>query len=404
MTVYALFFGSLILLSGRIGALVGARRALLTGAGVFVVASLAGGLASSPGMLIAARAFQGAGAALAAPSVLVLLTAITKPGPQRARAMALFVLATASGAAVGLIIGGLLTGAFGWRSVMFVNVPIGVAIIAGGMFFLQELPRQSQKLDAGGAFTSTLAMAAAVYGFTVMADEGVTHPPVMIALSVAAVSLAALIAVERGNPAAVMPLSFFSSLRTAGPLLAMLLIPAGQVCYLYFTTLVTQQRLGYTPLQTGLVLMPYTLALILSNQLTPLLVTRHGERLIGSVGIGGLTAGITGMAWAVYDSTAVTALILPSIVLGISAGLTFAPVTGMIMRQAPDGNSAAAASLLQGLQQLGGAIGLSVVIGGGHSYTGAFLTTALFPLIALALFTGGALRIDPLTATSKGQS
>ncbi|WP_229067437.1 hypothetical protein [Actinoplanes sp. DH11] len=105
-----------------------------------------------------------------------------------------------------------------------------------------------------------------------------------------------------------------------------------------------------------------------------------------------------------YDSTAVTALILPSIVLGISAGLTFAPVTGMIMRQAPDGNSAAAASLLQGLQQLGGAIGRSVVIGGGHSYTGAFLTTALFPLIALALFTGGARRIDSLTATSKGQS
>ncbi|WP_229067436.1 MFS transporter [Actinoplanes sp. DH11] len=153
VTVYALFFGGLILLSGRIGALVGARRALLTGAGVFVVASLAGGLAFSPGMLIAARAFQGAGAALAAPSVLVLLTAITKPGPQRARAMALLVLATACGAAVGLIIGGLLTGAFGWRPVMFVNVPIGVAIIAGGLFFLQELPRQSQKLDAGGAFT-----------------------------------------------------------------------------------------------------------------------------------------------------------------------------------------------------------------------------------------------------------
>jgi MFS family permease len=125
VTVYALVLGGLILLSGKIGVLIGARRTLLAGAAVFVVASMAGGFASSPGLLITARALQGAGAALAAPSVLVMLTAITTPGPRRARAMALFVLATGSGAAAGLIIGGLLTDAFGWRSVMFVNVPVG---------------------------------------------------------------------------------------------------------------------------------------------------------------------------------------------------------------------------------------------------------------------------------------
>ncbi|MBU2665519.1 MFS transporter [Actinoplanes bogorensis] len=404
VTVYALFFGGLILLSGKIGTLIGARRALLTGAAIFVVASAAGGLASTPGILIAARAFQGAGAALAAPSVLVLLTAITTPGPQRARAMALFVLATGSGAAAGLIIGGLLTEAFGWRSVMFVNVPVGVAILAGGFAFLTELPRTKQKLDVGGAVTSTLAMAAAVYGFTLMGDKGFAHPAVIAALTVAAVALAVLIAVERGNPDAVLPLSFFRSWHSSGPLLAMLVIPAGQVCYLYFTTLVTQQQLGYTPVQTGMILVPFTLALILANQLTPHLLSRHGERLIGSLGIAGLTAGIAAMAWAVSGPVTVTTLILPSVVLGLSAGLTFAPVTAMIMNRAPDGNTAAAASLLQGMQQLGGAIGLSVIIAGGHTYAGAFLATAAFPLIALALFTRGTRHSSPLTATAKGHS
>lgn len=348
VTVYALFFGGLILLSGKIGTLIGARRALLAGAAVFVIASMAGGVASSPGMLIAARALQGAGAALAAPSVLVLLTAITSPGPQRARAMALFVLATGSGAAGGLLVGGLLTDVFGWRSVMFVNVPVGVAIIAGGLSLLKARPPQRQN-----------------------------H--------------------------AVMSLAFFSSPRSAGPLLAMLVIPAGQVCYLYFTTLVTQQRLGYAPLQTGLVLVPFTLALILSNQITARLVTRYGERVIGSAGMAGLAAGIAGMAWAVHGPVTVAALVLPSVVLGLSAGLTFAPVTSVIMDQAPEGNTAAAASLLQGMQQLGGAMGLSVVIAGGHSYSGAFLTAAVFPVIALVLFTGGARRISPLVATLKGQ-
>ncbi len=174
ITAYAVAFAGLILLSGRIGSVIGARRALMIGVAVFVIASMAGGLAPNAEVLVAARVVQGIGAAIAAPSTLVLLVANTTEGRNRARAMALFVLAAGSGAAIGLILGGILTTGFGWRWVMFVNVPIGTLIVLGAVLFLRETERIPARLDLGGAATSTITMVALVFGFTSAAAHGWT--------------------------------------------------------------------------------------------------------------------------------------------------------------------------------------------------------------------------------------
>jgi MFS family permease len=285
VTAYALTFGGLILLSGKVGSMIGPRRALILGVTAFVIASIAGGLATSAGFMVAARALQGVGAAVAAPSVMVLLMGITTPGPQRSRAMAMFVFAVGAGAAVGLLAGGVLTQTLGWEWVMFVNAPIGVLVLFGAMRNLPEMERRRTSLDVGGAAASILAMVALVFAFTSAADRGWTSSSVLGAFTVAVLSLVVLIVCERRHPHPVMPLAFFSSMRSAGPLLSMLVIPAGQVGFLFFTTLLTQQVLGFTPIQTGLALVPFTLGLIATNQLTPRLLPRLGERVIGIAGL-----------------------------------------------------------------------------------------------------------------------
>jgi EmrB/QacA subfamily drug resistance transporter len=403
VTAYALTFGGLILLSGKVGSMIGPRRALILGVAVFVIASIAGGLAGSAGILVAARTLQGAGAALAAPSVLVLLMGITAPGPQRSRAMAMFVLAVGAGAAVGLLAGGVLTQTLGWRWVMFVNAPIGVPVLLGAVRNLPEMERRRTSLDVGGAAASILAMVALVFAFTSAADRGWTSPLVLGAFAVAVVSLVLLVVCEHRHPHPVMPLAFFSAMRGAGPLLSMLVVPAGQVGFLFFTTLLTQQVLGFTPVQTGFALVPFTLGLIATNQLTPRLLPRLGERVIGSAGLSGLVLGIAWMALVAADAgpdTSTVTVLLPSVLLGAGAGATFAPVTAVIMHQAPAEHIGAAAALNQGLQQLGGAMGLAALTSvlattGGldHGLGATLLATAAFPLAGLALFGVWARRI-----------
>jgi MFS family permease len=273
ITAYALVFGGLVLLSGKVGSIIGPRRALLLGASIFIVASAFGGFAVTPAMLVAARVLQGLGAALAAPSTLVLLMAITKPGPQRTRAMSLFVIAIGSGAALGLVLGGVLTTSFGWASVMFINVPIGLVVLVGIHLLVPEA-QSPARLDIGGALASTTVMAAMVYGLITAASAGWRNGWVVASFALAVAGLVTLVMIERHHPSPVVPLAFFTSMRSAAPFLAMLLIPAGQFGFLYFATLFTQNILGYTPLQTGLAILPFTSALVLANLLTPRLVAR----------------------------------------------------------------------------------------------------------------------------------
>ncbi|MHA6615742.1 MFS transporter [Pseudonocardia sp. DLS-67] len=403
VTSYALVFGGLVLLSGRVGSIIGPRRALLIGISVFVAASAFGGLAVTPGMLITARVLQGVGAALAAPSTLVLLMSITEPGAQRARAMSLFVVSIGLGAALGLLLGGALTSGLGWEWVMFVNVPIGAVVFFGVRALVPEADRHPGRLDVGGAVFSTIGMLALVHGLTAAADQGWGSARVIASFVVAGAGLVALVLTERRHGAPVVPLTFFTRTAVAAPLLAMMLIPAGQFGFLYFAALYTQGVLGFSPLQTGLSVLPFTAGMLATNSTVGRLVTRYGERVVGSAGMIGLLTGLVWLSRLTPDSGYLGGLLGPFLLLGLGAGLTIAPLTAVVMHNAPRAHLGAASSLNQAMQQLGGSVGLAVlstVFAGtaGASGPAAGISTALtvaaaFPLLALLLFAVWARRI-----------
>jgi EmrB/QacA subfamily drug resistance transporter len=413
VTAYPLAFGGLILLSGKIGSIVGARLALIVGVAVFIVASAMGGFAPTPEVLVAARVLQGVGAAIAAPSTLVLLVANTTEGENRARAMSLFVLAAGSGGAIGLILGGFLTTSFGWEWVMFVNVPIGILIVIGAALFLHETDRVPAKLDFGGAAVSTIGMVALVYGFTRAASHGWTDVQTLVSFVVAIAALVSLIFIERRHISPVVQLHFFSRMRTATPLLGMLLVPAGMFGFFYFVALFTQHVLGFDPLGTGLALLPFVASMLVTNELAPRIVPRIGEKVIGVVGLSGMVVGLIWLGQLSATSTFLTGILGPAIVLGISAGLTFAPLTSIAMDQAPKGEVSAASSLLQGMQQLGGSIGVAVlttvfisvtaISGEAHGISTTLLIGAAFPAAALVLFAIWGRRIPLKTGDEAGE-
>jgi EmrB/QacA subfamily drug resistance transporter len=396
VTAYALAFAGLMLLSGKVGSMIGAKRALMIGTVVFIVASAAGGLAVSSEMLVISRVVQGIGAAIAAPSTLVLLIANTRPGAQRSRALALFVLAAGSGGAIGLILGGILTTSFGWEWVMFVNVPIGIVIVAGAALFLTETARTRARLDIGGAAASTIGMVALIYGFTTASSEGWGSPIVVVSFAVAVASLVTLVLIERKHVSPVVPLTLFANRRSAVPFVAMMLVPAGMFAFFYFIALFTQQVLGFDALGTGLALLPFVITMVITSQLAPRLLTLIGEWIVGAVGLAFLGGGLLWLSELSATSTFLNGILGPIVVMGIGAGLTFAPLTAVVMHHAPEEHVSAASSLLQTMQQLGGSIGVAALttvfisaaaIGGeAHGIATAILGGVAFVGLAFVLF------------------
>lgn len=361
VTAYALAFAGLMLLSGRVGGLIGAKRALIIGTLVFIVASAIGGFAPTAEILVAARVLQGIGAALAAPSTLVLLVANTRPGTHRARAMSLFVIAAGSGGAIGLILGGVLTTNFGWEWVMFVNVPIGLIIVVGALLYLKETERIHARLDFAGAAVSSIAMVALVFGFTTAASHGWSNELVLVSFSVAVLAIATLIFLERRHSHPVVQLALVSSMRKAVPYIAMLLVPAGMFGFFYFVTLFTQNVFHFDALGTGLSLVPFVLTMMVTNQLAPNLIPRLGEKVMAVIGLALLAGGLLWLGQITPESTFLNGLLAPMLLMGVGAGFTFAPLSSIVMSQAPSGEVGAASSLLQAMQQLGGSIGVAVL-------------------------------------------
>jgi EmrB/QacA subfamily drug resistance transporter len=396
VTAYALAFAGLMLLSGKVGSMIGAKRALIIGTLVFIIASAAGGLAPTAEVLVAARIVQGIGAAIAAPSTLVLIMASTTPGKQRNRALSLFVLASGSGGAIGLILGGVLTTGFGWEWVMFVNVPVGILIVIGGILFLRETDRERARLDFGGAVASTIGMIALIYGFTTAASAGWTDPIALAAFGVALVSLAALVLIERRHHSPVVPLQLFRGPRNVAPLVAMLLVPAGMFAFFYFITLYTQQVLKFSALGTGLALLPFVVVLVVVSQVVPRFLSRIGEWIVGAVGLGLLATGLLWLSRLDSHDTFVTGILGPILVMGVGAGMTFAPITAVVMDRAPEEHVSAASSVLQTMQQLGGSIGVAAlttvfisvtaVNGEAGGVAAAVLGGAVFVIIAFVLY------------------
>ena len=327
LNAYTLTFGGLLLLGGRTGDILGRRRVFLAGIALFTAASLAGGLAQSAGWLLTARAAQGVGGAFATPAVLAMIAASFADGRERARALGIYTGVVMGGGSLGLVLGGVITEWVSWRWVLFINVPIGIAVLLAAPLFLPETPRQPGHFDVLGALTSTAGMVSLVYGIIRAAADGWGNPVALGALAAAAVLLTGFLYHESRARQPITPLRLFADRRRAGSYLTRLLIVAGMFGMFFFLTQFVQEILGFSPLRAGISFLPMTAALFGVSRLSPRLVSRFRP---WTLMVTGMLPVVAGMAWLSRISlgTGYLAGVLgPMLLIGAGMGVVFVPLT-----------------------------------------------------------------------------
>jgi EmrB/QacA subfamily drug resistance transporter len=362
LNAYTLTFGGLLLLGGRAGDVFGRRNVFMAGLALFTLASLAGGLATSPAMLLAARAVQGVGGAIASPAVLATIVASFPEGRERIRALGAFTAVAMGGASLGLVLGGLLTQWASWRWVFFVNVPVGIAVVAVTPRLLAASKRLTVRLDIAGALTSTGGMSALVYGFINAASDGWANATTIGAFAAAAVLLTVFGVVETRAAEPITPLWLLRDRSRAASYLSRLLLVGGMFGMFFFLTQFVQDVLGFSPLKAGLAFVPMTGALLLMSRLAPRLVPRFGGKPLL---VAGLLPVVGGMAWLGHVTTAtayVPGILVPMLLLGIGMGFAFVPLTMASLTGVPPKDSGAAASMVNVMQQVGGTLGLAILV------------------------------------------
>jgi EmrB/QacA subfamily drug resistance transporter len=362
INAYTLTLGGLLLLGARTGDILGRRRTFLAGITVFTAASLVGGLAATSGELLAARATQGIGAALASPSALALLMTMFPQGRERTRAIGLYTAVSVGGSAVGLIAGGMLTQWASWRWVLFVNVPIGVAVVAVSRVVLPETPRRSGRFDLTGALTSTIGMVALVYGLVHAASNGWANAATIGSFAVGVVLLVAFVLTERRASSPITPLRLFADRNRSTSYLARLLLAAGMLGMFFFLTQFLQNLLGYSPLKTGFAFLPLTAMLFAASTLSArVLVERFGSRALIA---GGIALSTGGLLWLTQlsETSSYLSVLGPLLLFGFGTGTSFVPLTTAALNGVAPEDAGAASGLVNVMQQLGGSLGLAVLV------------------------------------------
>jgi EmrB/QacA subfamily drug resistance transporter len=359
---YTLTSGGLLLLGGRAGDILGRRRMFIAGIALFTVASLAGGLSTTAGLLLAARALQGVGGALASPAVLALIVTSFPEGRERTRALGIYMGVITGGSSLGLVLGGVITEWLSWRWVLFINVPIGLAVLAVTPLFVGETPRLPGRFDLAGALTATAGVTALVYGFIRAASSGWGDHVALAAFAGAAALLGFFVLTETRARQPITPLRLFADVSRAGSFLARLLLIAGMFGVFFFLTQFLQKVMGFSPLRAGVAFLPMTIALFAASRLAPRLMPRAGTKPLM---IAGMLPAIASMAWLwrVTPATGYASGVFgPMLLLGLGMGLVFVPLTTTSLAGVPAADSGAASGLVNMLQLVGGALGLGVLV------------------------------------------
>jgi EmrB/QacA subfamily drug resistance transporter len=362
LNAYTLTFGGLLLLGGRAGDLLGRRRVLMAGIFLFILASLLGGFAQESWQLLAARVLQGVGGAIASPTALALVTTTFKEGPERNRAFGVFAAVSVGGSAIGLLAGGMLTEWLDWRWVFFVNVPIGAAIVLLAPLFVDESQRRTGRPDIAGALTSTLGMASLVYGFIRAADDGWRDSWTLAAFGSALVLLAAFVLIESRTKEPITPLRMFADRNRSSSYAVMLSLAAAMFGMFFFITIFIQNVFGYSPIRSGVSFLPITAAIFISAGLATRFLPRYGPKPFLVTGI---TLAGTGMVWLTQldtGSTYLTGVLPPMLLFGLGMGLNFVTLTLTAVSGVAPEDSGAASGLLNATQQVGGSLGLSILV------------------------------------------
>jgi EmrB/QacA subfamily drug resistance transporter len=385
VTAYALAFGSLLLLGGRIADVVGRKWVFIIGLVGFALASAVGGAALNVGMLIAARAVQGLFAALLAPAILSLLTTTFTEPHERGKAFGVFGAIAGAGASIGLLLGGFLTEYADWRWTMFVNLIFAVVALVGGLLLIEHSRSAHRaRLDVPGTLVVSAGLFALVYGFSHAETDGWANGVTVGLLVAAGVLLAAFVALQRRVPHPLLPLRVVLDRNRGGAYLAMFAAAAGMFAVFLFLTYYLQTSLGYSAVRTGVAFLPMTGSLVVvAAAASTVLVTRVSSRLLIP---GGMLISAVGMYLLTHIglTTSYASHVLPAtILLGVGLGLTFAPGFSLATLGVGASDSGVASATVNTMQQVGGSVGTAllntIATSAASAYAAAHLAQARTP-------------------------
>jgi EmrB/QacA subfamily drug resistance transporter len=363
ITAYAILFGGTLLLGGRLADLLGRRRMFVAGLALFAASSLLSGLAWSAGSLVAFRAVQGLGGALLAPAALSLLMTTFAEGHERNRALGIYGAASGSGAAAGVLLGGVITSYLGWSWIFFINVPVGLAAIALAPILLRDSRADlaHRHFDVAGATTVTAGLMLLVYGLTRAATDGWTSPVTLGLVGGAAALVGAFVAIESRSRSPLLPLRIFRLRSLSAANVTMLLVGAVTFSEFFVLTLYAQDVLHYSAVQSGVAFVAFALSVVVASNLAESVVQRVGVRVTLMLGLALATVSVGLLTQVPVDGHYLRDLFPAFVLGGTGLGFSFVPVTIASLTGVERADAGVASGLVNTSRQIGGAIGLAAI-------------------------------------------
>jgi EmrB/QacA subfamily drug resistance transporter len=375
---YVLTFGGFLLLGGRMADLLGRRRIFMVGLMIVAVASLFAGFAPSEGALVAARAAQGLGAAIIAPSALSIVTTIFRDGSERNKALGAWGAVAGSGGAAGVLLGGVLTDGLGWEWVMWVNVPVALIVLALTPQLIPESRSASQTrhFDLAGAVTVTAGLSLLVYAIVDAESAGWGSAQTVGLLAAALALLGVFAAIELRSHAPLVPFRIFRKRTLTGANAVGFMVGGSLFAMFFFITLYMQQVLDYSPIEAGLSYLPLAVSIILSAGLASQLVTRIGFKPVLAAGLVLVAGGLVWFSQISVDGGFTTDILGPSLLAAVGLGFAFVTTTIAAVSGIQDHEQGLASGLINTSQQIGGALGLAILATVANSRTDSVLADA----------------------------
>ncbi|HEX2045506.1 MAG TPA: MFS transporter [Gaiellaceae bacterium] len=382
---YALTFGGFLLLGGRMGDLLGRRRVFVAGLVAFALFSLFAGFASSPAMLVVARLLQGAAGAILSPSVFSIVSVMFSEGSERNKALGILGAIAGSGAAIGVLLGGVFTEYVSWEWIFFVNVPIALGALVLVPRYVRESRADGLKkhFDAAGAVTVTGSLMLLVYGLTQSTNAGWASLQTIGVLAASAALMAAFLAVELRSRSPLVPLGFFRRRTPAGANLIGLGLGTTVFGMFFLLSLYMQQVLGFSAMKTGAGYLAIALTAVVSSGVSQALVTRIGVKPVLAAGMVLLGSGLAYFTQVSPQGSYVGDLLPGFLLVGVGLGFSFVPVSIAALAGIGDREAGLASGLINTTQQIGGALGLAVLATVSTTRTESLLADGAAPASAL---------------------
>ncbi|OZF37494.1 MFS transporter [Rhodococcus sp. 14-2483-1-2] len=403
-TGYSVAFAGALLAAARLADGLGAARVVLWSTVAFTGASILGGLAVTGWMLIGARIGQGLAAAALSPATFTLLTVTYREGPDRTRAIALWTAVSVAGGGIGNIVSGALTEFVSWRSVLLINVPIGVLVVVAARALISGRPTPVAEVRWSSVAASVLAFGSAVYALSLFAERGRISGPVLVASALSVALALAWVRRDRASAVPLIPPSLWRRPEIAfGTAATAFTAVCFQVSIWYFLTFRFQQNWGYSPLQTGLAFLPLTVTLMVVNlAVVPRLLDRISARVLISVGALIAASGVWWIGWSSTEQFWI-AVLGPSLVVGIGGGLLNTPLATIVTSGVAQEEAGAASGLMNTAKQFGGAVGLSAATAA-TTVSGNERAPYLVMVLALVVAAALAMRLEDSRAKGSGSS